>query len=285
MSPPRFRLPQKQKDDAKSSSPPGNDPFSSVPRFSTRQDMFATPTTFSSYRNLSLNRTESIQDAGSTQDVSQSDLSCLEGHRSDDEEMLFDTHNENEINTDSPLSKRRKLSNGNEILENYKLPFSPKQPGFSVNRFIPTASKATTADEHAETLPRPMFIVPSQAAGSIEATLPSVFSPQRTTQRLLPSGLASSLRTEIMELTSFKGGQSLGYIPSGTKVNTVKVYPMAGYTAVQGHVFDGSSVDLLLFGTGQNVTAGNVLILKGINWSVEIQSKMWVVVLDWTVDD
>jgi hypothetical protein len=284
MSRPRFRLPQKYKDDTKSSSSPGNNPFSSVPRFSTRQiDTFTSPT-FSPYQDLNLNHAESIQDISSTQDVSQSDLPRSDGQESD-EEMLFNTFEDNQLHTDSPLSKRQKISDDSEPPDNFELPFSPKRPGFTVNHLMPTTTKSITVDEQAETPLRPMFIVPFQAAGSVEAALPAIFSPQRTTQRLLPSGLASSLRTEIMELTARKNGCNLGDIPSGTNIKVVKAHPMAGYTAIQGRVVDGITFDFLLLGNGQSVAAGSKLTLRGINWNVTVQSKTWIVVLDWRVDD
>jgi hypothetical protein len=228
------------------------------------------------------------------QDISSAETSFKQAETDDpilgarsDEEMLFDTfveHSPTNQSSSSPLRKRQKVdpSNANkpESFDLNSTRTSPAQkPLASAHRYIIPSTRPV---EKVSTPLRPSFLTPAPTVESLEAHLPQIFSPDRKSHKFLSSGLASSMRSHIIEAGSVHGNSSSkGF--ANIKIQIVQLHKLSSVSLARGQT-QASEINLLLVGGASTPKPGDIIQIKGVNWSIELKGSTWVVVVGWKFD-
>jgi hypothetical protein len=209
-----------------------------------------------------------------------------------DDEMLFDTFVErpsmSHVAT-SPVRKRPRTGDlrSGTVAHSTELPLilSPASKATATsNRYrLPTTN--TVQSNFAPSIPS--FLTPTPTTENVEATISAIFSPHRKSQKFLPSSLASSMRNHIIEAMSVHTQPSFGP-KNDAKVQVVRSHRLSGMSLIEGNLQTSGQTNgrtnMLLVGPAATPKPGDVVQIKGITWTIEIQERSWTVLLDWKVE-
>jgi len=233
---------------------------------------------------------DEIQDQPSAEDLTRAPDPNERPHTPEaEDEMLFDTFDEQDLHlqpTVSPLRKRQKTEGeNNSIMEASQhgathAASTPYPKSASTSRFI---LKAPVSPDFNATPVRPSFITPAPTTEVFEASLPAIFSPHRKSQRFLPGGLAASMRDHIIEATSTHAYSS-SKPSSEFRIRVSKARQLAGMSLIEGQTGNGVSMNLLLVSQSTAPQPGEIIQTKGMNWTIDVEQQMLVVVPDWKVE-
>jgi hypothetical protein len=213
-------------------------------------------------------------------------------HMDDDEEILFESLQQDSSLDEEPpnshASKRIKLSD-----QEYPTPGSPDRTrtiastmGRPTHRFITSPPRPTVESDVQDTIvvsKRQAFLLSANLEeGRSEADpLPIHFSPHRKGQKFEPGGLAASMRSHIMDMTS-----STSHKPSHRKTECwqFEIRDVVGATPfilARGTMDDGKMDQFLLAGSRMLPKVGDIMQIQGITWRVNIADQNWMVCIDW----
>ncbi len=207
----------------------------------------------------------------------------------DDDEMLLGPSSPSP--TEEHQSKRQRRGSPEVSgLQDRTFVLPSKTPGSSIrpNQSLWTFSRAAAEDDDDDSPPvvnKNSFITPESLGNQPTSDpLPAVFSPHRKSQKFLPTGLAASMRSHIMNL-------SPNQYPSGLKSHVFKVLEIQTsrspeISRVKGMTSEKEQVNIILAGPGPGARPEieDLLTIHGINWPVEILEEQWIVCVDWKVN-
>lgn len=270
--------------------------FTRIPKFFVADDRFNKIQEHSKER---LNNPVTPLDNGENgdddniQDASSEESSKLPQANSDihgtvsDNEMLFDTFIERLSTSQgktSPVRKRQRTGDptSTKVTHGADLPSILPLPKAiaSAHRYrLPTTS--ATQDTFAP--PIPSFLTPAPMTEDLEASIPVIFSPHRKSQKFLQAGLASSMRDHIIETMPLHT-QSSSKTKNNFNVRVIRARRLSGMSLIEGIIQTSIEINLLLTGPAATPQVDDLIQIKGITWAIEIQGRIWTVVLDWKVE-
>lgn len=112
--------------------------------------------------------------------------------------------------------------------------------------------------------------------------LPAHFSPHRNGQKFEPGGLAATMRSQIMEMTSSSTHQSCRNFGQW-KFEVIKTKAAAPITLVCGTIEDGKIGYFVLPGFRSPPVAGDTVQVQNITWHVDLAGHGWLVCIDWKI--
>jgi hypothetical protein len=231
-------------------------------------------------------RVESIQDPSSFEDSSQDlDVQPDQQTQQSNESLEEKEPNLQPQDARSPARKKQKtVENQNLQSMPYNGGLEPSTSGYIatsvVPRYLPPASKLPSAGIAPA---RPSFITPVPTIESVEAALPAIFSPHKKSQKFLPTGLASFMRSHIIEATSVHS-QASSKPFNGYKIQIITSQRISYGSLVQAQNQTGLKSSFLLVGNTPTPLLGEICVLNGVNWSIILDEHPWRVVLDWKVE-
>lgn len=203
------------------------------------------------------------------------------------DEMLFDNFVEPDAmpwNTTSPARKKQRTNETHDEIpaipqftDPQPLPFTPIKGTGHPYRYISTPK---TEQMNHYTPSRPTFLDPHPIEDSIETSLSALLSPHRKSQKFIPSGLASSMRTVIIEATSVHG-QSAIKAPNEVRYRVQTASLLSGLIAIECQTPDKN---FLVVNHGTTPVPGQVISIKGVTWNVTLEDRERTVVLNWAIE-
>lgn len=205
-----------------------------------------------------------------------------------DEDMLDESPGEPidaQPDAESPTSKRARISVESDVsdVDDTDNPRAPRTVSPSLRfRFRPPRvdDGGPPGSAHA----RPAFILPDSPEERQKIELPAIFSPHRKSQRFVPGGLADSMRTNIMEAFSeqHRGQNQASHGEERLTVAACRSTSQA--SLIQGVSDSGSEEHVMLIGQKRRPAVGDMILLQGASWEVELQERTWAVYLEWKIE-
>jgi len=131
---------------------------------------------------------------------------------------------------------------------------------------------------------RPVFILPDSPEERHKVELPAIFSPHRKSQRFVPGGLADSMRTHIMEAFSEQHRGSNQASHGGARLRVSACRNTSQASLIHGLSDSGSEEHVMLIGHKRRPEVGDMVLIQGASWEVEVQERTWAVFLDWKIE-
>ena len=270
--------------------------FASTPRFTTNHRRSSSPT---HANNLAQALRHTIRPAESVLEVRDDDDEMLE--LEDDTAsapLIGEAESDLEWTNDLAFSpKRRRIDPTNaqsspeqRFSDDQDTPGAGKGAGFTHSPAL-TVRQSTSRDR--ADMQRPTFLRPPQHNQGATEPLPEAFSPHRRGQKFVPGGMAATVQQWVLETgqSAVQSRRSQGYQHGDDCIMRARVESAMesneSFTA-RAKLVEGQSLDILLAsGRGLNGSAGNqigsstVVVIRAPVWELELDRRMWTVVVDW----
>jgi hypothetical protein len=114
-----------------------------------------------------------------------------------------------------------------------------------------------------------------------EDPLPIHFSPHRKGQKFETGGLAATMRSHIMAITT-SGSHHLSHRGDDQwNFEVHEIEPSAAFTLARGTIGDGNEDNFILAGPRMSPKAADIIQVQGITWRLKIGTQQWIVCIDW----
>jgi hypothetical protein len=187
----------------------------------------------------------------------------------------------------SPASKRARMSVDSDLsdLDSAEQARAPKTVSPALRFRMRPPRPEDSSDQPGSTHPnRPVFILPDSPEERHKVELPAIFSPHRKLQRFVPGGLADSMHTQIMEAFSEQQRGSNHASHGGARLRVSACRSTSQASLIQGLSDLGSEEHVMLIGHKRRPEVGDMVLIQGANWEVELHDQTWAVFLDWKIE-